>query len=211
MMVTDDWYPTLAKPGVRLDHRRCQTDHADRDRRGRRCRAPADVLVLATGFQSHDFVAPMEIRGVDGSTRSPTSGQRRRKPIWALSVPAFSEHVPAVRPEHERRNRVRSSSRWRRECAMCSPPSPNWIAPSSTAHRGSPRRRRRVSPRGQKSPGGYGLDRLRQLVSRRERTQSQPVAVDLGNVCAPDAAIGARRLPGGSRAGSGCIFDAVAG
>jgi cation diffusion facilitator CzcD-associated flavoprotein CzcO len=66
--LTDDWYPALAKPNADL------VDSAiaaltpggvvTADGRER----PADVLVLATGFQSHAFVAPMAITGTGGRT-----------------------------------------------------------------------------------------------------------------------------------------------
>jgi hypothetical protein len=39
---------------------------------------------------------------------------------------------------------------------------------------------------------------VRQLVSRRERPQPQPMAVDVGSLCTPDAAPGARRVLGWS-------------
>jgi cation diffusion facilitator CzcD-associated flavoprotein CzcO len=63
IMVTDDWYPTLARPNVELltggiaevTPTGIRTDHG-----GER---PADVIVLATGSYSHRFVAPMEIIG----------------------------------------------------------------------------------------------------------------------------------------------------
>ena len=68
LMLTDEWYPTLTKPNVEL-----VTDAiAEVTPRGLRLQdgseRPADVLVLATGFQTHGFVAPMEIIGSDDRT-----------------------------------------------------------------------------------------------------------------------------------------------
>jgi cation diffusion facilitator CzcD-associated flavoprotein CzcO len=67
VMLTDDWYPALERPNVSL-----VTDAIDSFRptgvRSRGRVRPADVLVLATGFASHAFVAPMEITGRDGRT-----------------------------------------------------------------------------------------------------------------------------------------------
>jgi cation diffusion facilitator CzcD-associated flavoprotein CzcO len=88
LMLTDDWYPALAQPNVDVVTERIDavTPTGVRDATG--VERPADVLVLATGFASHDFVAPMEIAGRDG---------RRLADEWAevaraylgLSVPAF--------------------------------------------------------------------------------------------------------------------------
>jgi cation diffusion facilitator CzcD-associated flavoprotein CzcO len=88
MMLTDDWYPTLTKPNVELVTDRVAdiTNTGVRTADGRE--RPADVLVLATGFKTHGFVAPMEIVG---------SGGRTLEQEWAgvpraylgLSVPGF--------------------------------------------------------------------------------------------------------------------------
>jgi cation diffusion facilitator CzcD-associated flavoprotein CzcO len=49
---------------------------------------PADVLVLATGFASHAFVAPMEITGIDGRTLAQEWGEVARAYL-GMSVPGF--------------------------------------------------------------------------------------------------------------------------
>jgi cation diffusion facilitator CzcD-associated flavoprotein CzcO len=68
LMLTDEWYPTLMKPNVELvtDAIAEATPRALRLQDG--SERPADVIVLATGFQSHGFVAPMEIVGVEERT-----------------------------------------------------------------------------------------------------------------------------------------------
>lgn len=68
VMLTDEWYPALAQPNVDLVSERIAevTPTGIRDRSGVERRA--DVLILATGFSSHDFVAPMEIVGDGGRT-----------------------------------------------------------------------------------------------------------------------------------------------
>ncbi len=68
IMLTDAWYPTLTKPNVELivEQIDAVTPSGIRLRDG--SERPADVLVLATGFQTHGFVAPMEIAGVGGRT-----------------------------------------------------------------------------------------------------------------------------------------------
>jgi cation diffusion facilitator CzcD-associated flavoprotein CzcO len=88
VMVTDDWYPTLAKPGVRLIPGGVERITPTGIVGGDGVERPADVLVLATGFQSHDFVAPMEIRGVDGRSLADEWAETP-KAYLGLSVPAF--------------------------------------------------------------------------------------------------------------------------
>jgi cation diffusion facilitator CzcD-associated flavoprotein CzcO len=88
IMLTDEWYPTLTKPNVELVADRIAevTPAGIRTQDGGE--RPADVLVLATGFATHGFVAPMEIAGAGG---------RRLSQAWAevpraylgLSVPDF--------------------------------------------------------------------------------------------------------------------------
>ncbi len=88
IMLTDDWYPTLTRGNVELIAEGVDgvTSGGVRDAAG--VERPADAIVLATGFASHDFVAPMEIVG---------SGERTLAKVWAevaraylgLSVPGF--------------------------------------------------------------------------------------------------------------------------
>src|SRR5439155_22284162 len=49
---------------------------------------PADVLVFATGFKSHAFVAPMDVTGVGGRTLAEEWGLRPRAYL-GLSVAGF--------------------------------------------------------------------------------------------------------------------------
>jgi cation diffusion facilitator CzcD-associated flavoprotein CzcO len=88
IMLTDEWYPTLAKPNVELitDPIREITPGGVRLADGSERRA--DVLVLATGFQTHGFVAPMEIAGSDGRTLAEEWAQAPRAYL-GMSVPGF--------------------------------------------------------------------------------------------------------------------------
>lgn len=67
VLFSSDWYPTLVRPDVELVtdaiERVTSTGVVTADGTER----PADVIVYGTGFRSHDFVAPMEIRGLDGA------------------------------------------------------------------------------------------------------------------------------------------------
>jgi cation diffusion facilitator CzcD-associated flavoprotein CzcO len=68
IMVTDDWYPTLTKPNVELVTDRIEAVTPAGIRTADGTERAADVLVLASGFKTHGFVAPMEIAGVGGRT-----------------------------------------------------------------------------------------------------------------------------------------------
>jgi cation diffusion facilitator CzcD-associated flavoprotein CzcO len=66
MLISDDYFPALNRENVEvvlggIDH---VTEDAIVTKDGRT--VPADVIVLATGFQSTSFLAPMEIKGVGG-------------------------------------------------------------------------------------------------------------------------------------------------
>jgi cation diffusion facilitator CzcD-associated flavoprotein CzcO len=88
IMLTDEWYPTLTEPNVELVAERIEavTPGGIRDATG--AERPADAIVLATGFASHDFVAPMEIAGRGGRTLDEVWGEVARAYL-GLSVPGF--------------------------------------------------------------------------------------------------------------------------
>jgi cation diffusion facilitator CzcD-associated flavoprotein CzcO len=88
VMPTDTWYPTLTKPNVELidDPIAEVTSSGIRTMDG--TERAADVLVFATGFNAHGFVAPMEIIGEDGRTLGQAwSGKPRA--YLGVSVPRF--------------------------------------------------------------------------------------------------------------------------
>jgi cation diffusion facilitator CzcD-associated flavoprotein CzcO len=88
VMVTDDWYPTLTKPNVSLITERVAEIMPGSVRTADGVERPADVLVLATGFKTHGFVAPMEITGAGGRTLSEAWAGVPRAYL-GLSVPGF--------------------------------------------------------------------------------------------------------------------------
>lgn len=88
VMLTDDWYPTLAQPNVELVAERIEQVTATGIRAADGREREADVLVLATGFASHDFVAPMEIAGAGGRTLAEEWGEVPRAYL-GLTVPSF--------------------------------------------------------------------------------------------------------------------------
>jgi cation diffusion facilitator CzcD-associated flavoprotein CzcO len=68
IMLTDEWYPALTRPNVELVTDRIAEITPTGIRTEDGVDRPADVLVLATGFKSHAFTAPMEIVGSAGRT-----------------------------------------------------------------------------------------------------------------------------------------------
>ncbi len=88
MMLTDEWYPTLAQPNVELVAERIAAigPSGVRDEAG--VERPADVLVLATGFATHGFVAPMGISGRDGRELK-REWEEVARAYLGLSVPGF--------------------------------------------------------------------------------------------------------------------------
>ena len=88
LMLTDEWYPTLTRPNVELVADRIAEVTATGLRTEDGVERPADVLILATGFKSHGFVAPMQIAGAGGRTLA-----REWAPVprayLGMSVPGF--------------------------------------------------------------------------------------------------------------------------
>jgi cation diffusion facilitator CzcD-associated flavoprotein CzcO len=88
VMLTDDWYPALIQPNVELVTDRIAAITAGGVRTTDGVERAADVLVLATGFDAHKFVAPMEIVGGDGRTLAEEWSDVPRAYL-GLSVPGF--------------------------------------------------------------------------------------------------------------------------
>ena len=88
VMLTDDWYPTLTRDNVELIAEGVDgvTPSGVRDATG--VERPADAIVFATGFASHEFVAPMEITGSDGLSLESAWAEVARAYL-GLSVPGF--------------------------------------------------------------------------------------------------------------------------
>jgi cation diffusion facilitator CzcD-associated flavoprotein CzcO len=88
IMLTDEWYPTLTEPNVDLVAERIEAVVPAGIRDATGVERPADAIVLATGFASHDFVAPMEIGGRAGRRLDEEWGEIARAYL-GLSVPGF--------------------------------------------------------------------------------------------------------------------------
>jgi cation diffusion facilitator CzcD-associated flavoprotein CzcO len=88
IMLTDEWYPALAEPNVELVDAGVEAVTASGVRDATGVERAADAIVLATGFASHDFVAPMEIAGQGGRTLAEEWCEVARAYL-GLSVPGF--------------------------------------------------------------------------------------------------------------------------
>jgi cation diffusion facilitator CzcD-associated flavoprotein CzcO len=88
VMLTDDWYPALTRPNVELVTDRIAEVTPAGIRTADGTDRPADVLVLATGFDAHRFVAPIEVVGAGGRTLAEEWGKVPRAYL-GLSVPGF--------------------------------------------------------------------------------------------------------------------------
>jgi cation diffusion facilitator CzcD-associated flavoprotein CzcO len=88
VMLTDEWYPTLLQDNVELVSERIAEVTESSIRTADGAERATDVLVLATGFQTHGFVAPMEVAGVEGQTLAAAWGEIPRAYL-GLSVPGF--------------------------------------------------------------------------------------------------------------------------
>jgi cation diffusion facilitator CzcD-associated flavoprotein CzcO len=88
VMLTDEWYPTLTEPNVELVTDRIAEVTPTGIRTQDGTERAADVLVLATGFKTHGFVAPMEIVGADGRPLAQEWADVARAYL-GVSVPGF--------------------------------------------------------------------------------------------------------------------------
>jgi len=88
IMLTDDWYPALAQANVDLVTERIATVTPSGIRDAAGIERAADAIVLATGFASHDFVAPMAITGSEGRSLAGEWADVARAYL-GLSVPGF--------------------------------------------------------------------------------------------------------------------------
>ncbi len=88
IMLTDHWYPTLTRPNVELVTDRVERITRDGVQTADGVTRAADVIVFGTGFESHAFVAPMEIVGRGGLTLTDAWGDVP-KAYLGLTVSGF--------------------------------------------------------------------------------------------------------------------------
>ncbi|HWX74782.1 MAG TPA: NAD(P)/FAD-dependent oxidoreductase, partial [Solirubrobacteraceae bacterium] len=88
LMLTDEWYPTLTRSNVELITEPIAEVSASGVRTADGTERPADVLVLATGFSTHGFVAPMDVVGAGGHTLAEEWSSVPRAYL-GISIPRF--------------------------------------------------------------------------------------------------------------------------
>jgi cation diffusion facilitator CzcD-associated flavoprotein CzcO len=76
VLLTSDWYPTLLRDDVELITTAVErvTANAIVDADG--VERETDVVIWGTGFESHNFVAPMDVHGLDGRVLNAVWGER---------------------------------------------------------------------------------------------------------------------------------------
>ena len=89
VLIADDYYPTLQRPNVALVTAPIAEVTADAVVTRDGAVHPADVLILATGFQTTAFLAPMHIEGLDGQPleRAWADGARAYRGITVSGFP----------------------------------------------------------------------------------------------------------------------------
>ncbi len=80
VLFTSDWYSTLTRPNVELIDGPIERVTAGGVIGPDGVERPADVIIYGTGFQSHGFVAPMQIRGLES---------RELNEVWGIRPEAF--------------------------------------------------------------------------------------------------------------------------
>ncbi len=88
MLRDNDWYKMLCRPNVELINGGIDRIEADGVvAEGRKIEA--DVIVLATGFEAHSILAPMDIRGRNGVTIRDQWGEDDPRAHLGITVPGF--------------------------------------------------------------------------------------------------------------------------
>jgi cation diffusion facilitator CzcD-associated flavoprotein CzcO len=114
LMLTDHWYRTLAQPNVELVTDRIDAITPRGIQTAEGTERAADVLILGTGFETHAFVAPMEVAGRAGRTLA-EAWDGVPKAYLGITVPGFPNMFLLYGPNT---NGGASSVIYTIECAM---------------------------------------------------------------------------------------------
>ncbi len=88
MLRDNDWYKMLCRDNVELFAGDVDRIEADGVVAGGE-KYPADVIVLATGFEAHRMLAPMDIRGRDGRSLRDEWGEDDPRAHLGITVPGY--------------------------------------------------------------------------------------------------------------------------
>ncbi|SMC63760.1 flavin-containing monooxygenase [Kibdelosporangium aridum] len=89
ILFANDYYPALTKPNVRLETTRITeiTPRGVRTEDG--VEHQVDTIIFGTGFDTKDFLAPIEIRGRDGQDLRTDAWAKGARAYLGISVPGF--------------------------------------------------------------------------------------------------------------------------
>ena len=76
VLFTSDWYPALLRDDVELVTGAVQRVTRDAVVGGDGVERPTDTIIYGTGFETHNFVATMEVHGLDGKELNAVWGER---------------------------------------------------------------------------------------------------------------------------------------
>ncbi|MEV1292855.1 NAD(P)/FAD-dependent oxidoreductase [Pseudonocardia sp. NPDC049635] len=89
MLLDNGWYQTLRRPNVELVTEAVAEITATGLRGADGTRVDADVIIMATGFHTHRYLWPMEIRGRGGRTLTEVWGAEDAHAYLGITVPGF--------------------------------------------------------------------------------------------------------------------------
>ena len=183
VMLTDDWYPALARPNVELVTEGIAAITPDGVR-------PATARAPGRRDRPRHRLQEPRVRRADGDHRPRRPHARRRVGARRARLPRrhrarLPEPVPALRAQHQRRHRLgglddRVLDRARARGAARARPA------RRVDDRGPARGRRRLQRLGARGAGGHRLALgLHELVRRRARQRPSQLALDLARVPPP--------------------------
>lgn len=99
MLLDNGWYAALRRSHVRLVTEAAAAVTPTGVRAADGTEYPADVIVLATGFQATQILHPMDIRGVDGAALRETWGPNDASAYLGISVPGYPNFFLTCGPQ----------------------------------------------------------------------------------------------------------------
>ncbi|MSO40648.1 MAG: NAD(P)/FAD-dependent oxidoreductase [Solirubrobacterales bacterium] len=112
ILVTSEWYPTLLRDDVDLIDGAIERVTASGMIDAQGVERPADTIIWGTGFHSRDFVAPMEIRGLEDRELNREWGERPEA-FLGTTVSGFPNLFVLYGPNT---NHIAGSVPWVLEC-----------------------------------------------------------------------------------------------
>jgi cation diffusion facilitator CzcD-associated flavoprotein CzcO len=89
ILFANDYYPTLAKPNVRVETAKITEITQDGVRTADGVEHKVDTIIYGTGFATSDFLAPMAVRGLDGRDLHTEAWSGGARAYLGVAVPGF--------------------------------------------------------------------------------------------------------------------------